>query len=183
MFEKIISKHNAEEEAPRAPQAPQPQSHVPQLPPRDPSKPAVSAGQRNVLLPDVEIVGEVRFQNDLIVDGRIEGRISSQGSLTIGESAKIKAEITCGSVTVYGKIQGNITATERVELRANAEVMGDIKAGALVMEAGAVYVGSSTIGAPVKRPQPQAAPGKGKGNRQGQSQVAPKAPKPVAKAS
>lgn len=179
MFEKIISKHNAEEEAPRAPQPPQPQS-VPQLPPKPV---AVSAGQRNVLLPDVEIVGEVRFQNDLIVDGRIEGRISSQGSLTIGESAKIKAEILCGSVTVYGKVQGNITANERVELRANAEVMGDIKAGALVMEAGAIYVGSSTIGAPAKRPQSQQTQGKGKGNRPQQAPAASRAPKAVAKAS
>ena len=62
-----------------------------------------------MLLLDVEIQGEVRFENDLIVDGKIEGKISSSGSLTIGEPAKIKAEINCGSVIVHGKVQGNIT--------------------------------------------------------------------------
>ncbi|MEO1844506.1 MAG: polymer-forming cytoskeletal protein, partial [Akkermansiaceae bacterium] len=85
-----------------------------------------------MLLPDVEIQGEVRFENDLIVDGKIEGKISSIGSLTIGEPAKIKAEINCGSVIVHGKVQGNITVKDRVEIRAKAEVIGNIKANALV---------------------------------------------------
>ena len=68
-----------------------------------------------------------------------------------GEPAKIKAEIKCGSVIVYGRVEGNITVDDRVEIRANAEVIGDIKANALVMEAGAVFVGASTIGTPRNR--------------------------------
>ena len=101
---------------------------------------------------DVEIDGEVRFQGDLIVDGRIEGRIISEGSLTIGEAAHIKAEIKCGSVSVQGRVEGNITATDRVEICALAEVTGDIKAGALSMEAGAVFTGASAIGTPRNQP-------------------------------
>jgi|TARA_B100000809_G_C15052292_1_gene499366 cytoskeletal protein CcmA (bactofilin family) len=149
VFEKIISK-NTESETSRTPPAPHIDS--PPAPTADRAKPvAIPAGQRNVLLPDVEIHGEVRFENDLIVDGKIEGKISSKGSLTIGEPAKIKAEIRCGNVIVHGKVQGNITVTDRVEIRARAEVIGDIKAGALVMEAGAIFVGSSTIGTPTQR--------------------------------
>ncbi|MFM1561642.1 MAG: polymer-forming cytoskeletal protein [Roseibacillus sp.] len=152
MFEKIISK-NTEDETSRMPPAPRASTPAPPADLLESSKPvAISAGQRNVLLPDVEIQGEVRFENDLIVDGKIEGKISSLGSLTIGEPAKIKAEINCGSVIVHGKVQGNITVKDRVEIRSKAEVIGNIKANALVMEAGAIFVGASTIGTPKNRP-------------------------------
>ena len=151
MFEKIISK-NTEDAAPRTPPAPRIES--PPIRSSDPNRPvAISAGQGNVLGEDVEIQGEVRFQNDLIVDGKINGKISSDGSLTIGEPAKIKAEIKCGSVIVQGRVEGNITVTDRVEICARAEVIGDIKAGALIMEAGAIFVGASTIGTPRNRPK------------------------------
>lgn len=153
MFEKIISK-SPEQEPIRAPKpGPIASSPAPVSPSElgDSSQPvAISAGQRNVLLPDVEIEGEVRFENDLVVDGKIDGKITSEGSLTIGEPAKIKAEINCGSVVVHGKVQGNITVKDRVEIRARAEVIGDIRASALVMEAGAIFVGASTIGTPSK---------------------------------
>ncbi len=151
MFEKIISKNTeaATADTPSAPRAePAPSAST------DPNRVvAISAGKRNVLGSDVEIEGEVRFQNDLIVDGTIEGRIVSEGSLTIGETAKIKAEIKCGSVIVQGRVEGNITATGRVEICALAEVTGDIKAEALSMEAGAVFVGASAIGTPRNRPK------------------------------
>ena len=151
MFEKIISK-NTEAAAADTPSAP----HAEPAPSAGADANrliAISAGKRNVLGSDVEIEGEVRFPGDLIVDGRIEGRIVSEGSLTIGEKAHIKAEIKCGSVIVQGRVEGNITATDRVEICALAEVTGDIKAGALSMEAGAVFVGASAIGTPRNGPK------------------------------
>ena len=66
--------------------------------------------------------------------------------------AHIKAEIKCGAVIVQGQVEGNITATDRIEICALAEVTGDIKAGALSMEAGAVFVGASAIGTPRNQP-------------------------------
>lgn len=162
MFEKIISK-NPNEDSP----SPQPAATTPAKP-TDLSQTSTpsstpSTGHRNVLLPDVDIKGKVRFENDLIVDGKIEGEITSSGSLTVGENARIKAEINTRTVVVYGKVHGNITVTDRIELRANAEVIGDIKAAVLTMEAGAVFVGSSTVGAPSSQnasanPKKQAAP-------------------------
>ncbi len=151
MFEKIISKSTGDANR-GAPPSPHTQAESHSQPDSGPVV-AISPGKRNILGRDVEIQGEVRFQGDLIVDGRIEGRIISEGSLTIGEKANIKAEITCGSVIVQGKVEGNITATDRVEICALAEVSGDIKAGALSMEAGAVFVGSSAIGTPRAAPQ------------------------------
>lgn len=109
----------------------------------------IAAGSgRNMLSSDVEIKGRVRFANDLVVDGKIEGEIDSDGSLTVGENARIRAEIRTRSVVVYGKVHGNIDVQDRVELKANAELVGDIKAATLSIEAGAVFVGKSTVGAP-----------------------------------
>jgi cytoskeletal protein CcmA (bactofilin family) len=105
---------------------------------------------RNVLSSDVEIKGSVKFTNDLVIDGKIEGNISSDGNLTIGENARIKAEISTATIIVYGKVHGNLTASERVELKASAEVVGDIKAKTLSIEAGAIFVGKSTVGTPAQ---------------------------------
>jgi cytoskeletal protein CcmA (bactofilin family) len=107
---------------------------------------------RNVLSTDVEIKGTVKFTNDLVVDGKIEGEITSDGNLTVGENARIKAEIKTATVIVYGKVHGNLTATDRVELKASAEVVGDIKAKTLSIEAGAIFVGKSTVGTPANLP-------------------------------
>jgi len=107
---------------------------------------------RNVLSSDVEIKGSVKFTNDLVVDGKIEGEISSDGNLTVGENARLKAEIKTATVIVYGKVHGNITATHSVELKAGAEVVGDIKSKTLAIEAGAIFVGKSTVGTPAQAP-------------------------------
>jgi cytoskeletal protein CcmA (bactofilin family) len=120
---------------------------------------------RNVLSSDVEIKGTVKFTNDLVVDGRIEGEIHSDGNLTVGENARLKAEIKTGTVVVYGKVHGNIVASDRVELKATAEVVGDIKAKTLAIEPGAIFVGKSNVGTPStpaaassSKPAAQAAP-------------------------
>ncbi len=122
--------------------SPPPSSQIPT------SSNATSGGTRNVLSSDVEIKGTVKFQHDLIVDGKIEGEIQSTGNLTVGENARLKAEIKTGTVVVYGKVHGNMTASDRVELKSSAEVVGDIKAKFLTIEAGAIFVGKSTVGTP-----------------------------------
>lgn len=117
------------------------------------SSPASSAPSgRNVLSSDVEINGSVKFSNDLVVDGKIDGEIKSDGSLTIGENAHIKAEIKTRSIVIYGKVHGNIEVTDKVELKANAELVGNIKAASLSIEPGAIFVGKSTVGTPSIKP-------------------------------
>jgi len=117
-----------------------------------PSSKVAATHGRNVLSSDVEIKGKVKFANDLVVDGLIEGEIISDGSLTVGENARIKSEINTRSVVIYGKVHGNINVSDRVDIRANAELVGDIKAGTLSIEAGAIFVGKSTVGAPSSLP-------------------------------
>jgi len=161
-FRKITGNKPEEPAAPTAPAptasytpapAPAPASYSPE-PAAAASVPTTSAPQRpvgpsrNVLSSDVEIKGTVKFTNDLVVDGRIEGEIQSDGNLTVGENARLKAEIKTGTVVVYGKVHGNIVASDRVELKASAEVVGDIKAKTLSIEPGAIFVGKSAVGTP-----------------------------------
>lgn len=160
MFKKVIGQDQSEKNisAPPLPETrhPEPTSAAAQpsygsqaQPPGARSSPAAT---RNVLSTDVEIKGIVKFTNDLVVDGKIEGEIHSDGNLTVGENARIKAEIKTATVVVYGKVHGNLTATDRVELKASAEVVGDIKAKTLSIEAGAIFVGKSTVGTPANIP-------------------------------
>ena len=160
MFERINSKKSepqAPAPAPQQPTAPAPAAPAAAPTPAAPtqSAPAASApsGQRNILSNDVHIKGSVRFTNDLLVDGRIEGEISSDGALTVAENAHIKAEIKTKSVVIYGKVHGNITCTERVEIKGSAEMVGDVKAGTLSIEPGAIFVGKSEVGTPSSAPK------------------------------
>lgn len=163
MFKKVIGQDNSEPQrnAPSHPEirhtesapAPAAPSYGSQQPAAAAAAPRSSpAATRNVLSTDVEIKGTVKFTNDLVVDGKIEGEINSDGNLTVGENARLKAEIKTATVVVYGKVHGNITATDRVELKASGEVVGDIKTKTLSIEAGAIFVGKSTVGTPAHLP-------------------------------
>lgn len=101
---------------------------------------------KNVLSNDVEIKGSIKFSHDLIIDGKIEGEVHSDGSLTVGENALIKGEIKTRSVIIFGKVEGNITVQERCELKSNAILVGDIGAGTLSIEEGATFMGQSHVG-------------------------------------
>ncbi len=101
--------------------------------------------QKNILAADVEIKGSIKFQNELVIDGKVEGEINSAGILTVGENAEIRGEIKTKSVTVLGKVHGNITVDERCELKSRAVLQGDLKAARLVIEEGATFVGKSEV--------------------------------------
>ena len=163
MFKKVIGQEASE---PKKPSLTTPEERAPQAAAPSPRRDSGSSGYgsavpagkpsagstRNVLSSDVEIKGTVKFQHDLIVDGKIEGDIQSTGKLTVGENARLKAEIKTGTVVIYGKVHGNMNVTDRVELKAGAEVIGDIKAAVLTIEAGAIFVGKSTVGTPSQSP-------------------------------
>lgn len=100
---------------------------------------------KNILASDVEIKGSIKFQNELIIDGKVEGEINSPGVLTIGENAEVRGEVKTKSVTVLGKVHGNITVDERCELKTRAQLIGDLKAARLTIEEGATFVGKSEV--------------------------------------
>jgi cytoskeletal protein CcmA (bactofilin family) len=100
---------------------------------------------KDVLSSDVEIKGSIKFQKELLIDGKVEGEINSDGVLTIGENADIRGEIKTKSITVYGKVHGNITVAERCELKSKCTLQGDLKAARLVIEEGATFIGKSEV--------------------------------------
>jgi len=100
---------------------------------------------KDILSSDVEIKGSIKFQKELLIDGKVEGEIHSDGVLTIGENADIRGEIKTKSITVYGKVQGNITVGERCELKSRCTLQGDLKAARLVIEEGATFIGKSEV--------------------------------------
>src|SRR5213596_977787 len=107
--------------------------------------PMADHGGKDILSSDVEIKGSIKFQKELLIDGKVEGEINSDGVLTIGENADIRGEIKTKSITVYGKVQGNITVGERCELKSRCTLQGDLKAARLVIEEGATFIGKSEV--------------------------------------
>jgi len=90
----------------------------------------------------VVIRGELKGSEDLVVDGQLEGTVNlSEGRLTIGPSAQVAADLTAKDVLIMGKLQGNIVASGRVELRAGSVVEGDVRALRLAVEDNAVFRG------------------------------------------
>src|SRR5438105_14920928 len=111
----------------------------------DKPKPMADHGGKDILSSDVEIKGSIKFQKELLIDGKVEGDINSDGVLTIGENADIHGEIKTKSITVYGKVHGNITVVERCELKSKCILQGDLKAARLIIEEGATFIGKSEV--------------------------------------
>lgn len=94
----------------------------------------------------VVIKGELSGSEDLYLDGHIEGSISLKAnSLTVGPNGLVKASIEAKGVVVQGKLEGNVIATDRVELRRSAVVTGDIATQRISIEEGAYLKGKVDI--------------------------------------
>jgi cytoskeletal protein CcmA (bactofilin family) len=100
---------------------------------------------KNVLGPDVEIKGNLKFSGELTFEGKLDGEIQTDGVLSLGDAAVVNGNINAQSVVVRGKITGNISAKERIEIKAKAELFGDIRATKLVIEEGVTYVGKTEV--------------------------------------
>jgi cytoskeletal protein CcmA (bactofilin family) len=103
------------------------------------------ATAKNVLTSDVEVKGTLKFTGELVFDGKLEGDINSEGSLSLGDNAVIKGNINVTTVVVRGKITGNISAKEKIDIKTKTELFGDIRAPKLVIEEGVTFVGKSEI--------------------------------------
>ena len=94
-----------------------------------------------VLAEDIDFTGVLKFNKSLMIKGKFEGNIEAKGHLFLGPNSYVKAEIKIDKLTCYGKIDGNIYATERVELSKESEVNGDIYSPDLVIESGCKFNG------------------------------------------
>lgn len=106
----------------------------------------------------LEITGEIRGAEDLVIDGRMKGDIElPDHRLTIGPSGVLHGKIRAREIVVYGSVQGNLEATERVEIKKNARVIGDLKAQRPVIEDEAYFKGNVET-TRVEAAKPAAAP-------------------------
>ena len=112
----------------------------------------------------VVICGEVKGSEDLIVDGRVEGTVNlSESRLTIGPNANVAADLTAREVLILGRLQGNIVASGRVELRAGSVVEGDVRALRLAVEENAVFRGKVDLTQGAKGAEGSSGPSAGGG--------------------
>src|SRR5438874_1350414 len=111
---------------------------------------------KNVLNSDVELKGTLKFSGELVFDGKLDGDISSDGALSLGDNAVVKGNITVNSVVLRGKINGNIIAREKIDIKTKTELFGDIRAPKLAMEEGVTFVGKSEINPNKLAPTPSA---------------------------
>ena len=94
----------------------------------------------------VLIKGELSGSEDLYLDGEVEGRIELRGhSLTVGPNGRVHANIQASQAIVHGKVEGNIVAAERVDLKKSASVTGDIVTARIIVEDGAFLKGGIDI--------------------------------------
>ena len=118
-------------------------------PPSAPA-PAAHSSRGGILSAGVSIEGDLTFGEELFIDCKLDGSITSTGRLTIEKNAHVTGEVRAGSVTLFGTVDGNVTAGDRCELRAGCTLRGDIEAPRLVVDDDATFVGSAKI---TKRPQ------------------------------
>ena len=104
-----------------------------------------TATSKNVLNTDVEIKGNLKFTGELTFEGKLEGEINTDGTLHLGDSAVVNGNINAGSVIVRGKINGNIMAKDKIEIKSKTELFGDVRSAKLVIEEGVTFVGKTEV--------------------------------------
>lgn len=100
---------------------------------------------KNVLNSDVEIKGNLKFTGELLLEGKLEGEVNADGVLTLGEGGSVNGNISANTVVIKGKVNGNVIAKDKVELKSKAELFGDVKAAKLAIEEGVTFVGRTEV--------------------------------------
>ena len=122
-------------------------------------EPESSRGGSATIGKAVKVVGQIYSKEDLYVDGDLEGTVEAlEHKLTIGPNGTVHAGVKAREVVALGTIQGNVEATDKIELRKDAKLVGDIKTARIIIEDGAYFKGSIDIVKPEpakSAPKPQ----------------------------
>src|ERR1035441_25533 len=129
-----------------------PPEPIPQTPPAPavgPARPAASTGEQATIGKGLFIKGEITGSESLYIDGKIEGTINLPGNrLTVGRNGQVNAAINAREIVVLGKVRGNVAATDRVDIRAEGSLTGDVAAARISIEDGAFFKGGIDIRKP-----------------------------------
>ena len=130
--------------------------------PESANRTGVSAAEQASISKGLFIKGEITGSESLFIDGKVEGSINLNGNrVTVGRNGQVAASITAREVVVLGKVRGNVTATDRVDIRAEGALTGDVAAARISIEDGAFFKGGIDIRKPESKPAaapPPAAP-------------------------
>ena len=122
-----------------------------------------NTNSKNILNSDVELKGTLKFAGELTFDGKLDGDINSDGVLNLGDNAVVKGNLNVNAVVLRGKVNGNVTAKEKIEIKTKTELFGDIRSPKLVIEEGVTFVGKSEVNpnkvSPSAPPQPRGGEG------------------------
>ena len=111
-----------------------------------PKAPAPARGETTLIGTSIVIKGDLSCGEDLYIDGQVEGTIDPKGNrLTIGPHGRVKADVIACAVVVQGKLEGNIQASDRVDLKQSAVVTGDIATQRISIDEGAYFKGGLNI--------------------------------------
>ncbi len=106
-------------------------------------KDQASESGSTIIGPSISIKGEITGEEDLTVQGQVEGAIElKKNNVTIGRTGRIKADVYGRSITIEGEVQGNLFGEERIVLQQSGSVRGDMKAPAINLEEGAKFKGN-----------------------------------------
>jgi cytoskeletal protein CcmA (bactofilin family) len=98
------------------------------------------------LTSDTNVKGTIKFGEAMKIDGKFDGElIGDNGELTVGKTGNVKATVKVKSAIVEGRVYGNIKASDKVELKQKAHLIGDLQAKTLVIEKGVVFVGKCNV--------------------------------------
>jgi cytoskeletal protein CcmA (bactofilin family) len=114
-------------------------------------EPAPPAHQPAAIGASMHIKGDIRTNEELLIDGEVEGSVESHSILTVGPNGKVRANIKAREVIVFGKVQGNVNVVEKIAIREQGSLVGDIKTAGISIDDGAYFKGSIDI----IRPEPK----------------------------
>ena len=101
------------------------------------------------------VKGQIFAREDLTIDGEVEGTVECQEHrLTIGPNARVQAGLKAREIIIHGSIQGNVDATDKIDIKKEAKLVGDIKTSRIVIEDGAYFKGSIDISKAVSSSKP-----------------------------
>lgn len=110
------------------------------------SEKAQSGSMFNALTAGSKIVGTITADSDYRIDGVIEGELHCSGKVVIGEAGKIKGTVVCQNAEIMGLMDGKITCQQQLSLRANGKIQGDVHTKTLIVEPGALFNGTCSMG-------------------------------------
>lgn len=120
-----------------------------ELPPRpEPVRrefPAAVPREVAVIGASMRIKGDIRSQEELYIDGEVDGTLETGHCLTVGPNGKVKANIKARQVTIFGTVQGNVEASEKIAIRQNGSLIGDIRTAGIMIDDGSYFKGSIDI--------------------------------------